>query len=355
MNKLIGWIKHHQVAAFFVITFAITWGLGFSWIAIIRREQFLLLPLAFAATCGPGLAGILVSAVTNTQPRRGSRKAFWIVLAMAWLAALLVSVANSKLLQQSPVTPMTVGLFAVAVLPVAFVIASAWSRNPSVKNYLASLVHFRGVWGWLLLGVLLFPALHLISLLMDSLVYSHPISPDQFPHLNLPLVGLVIVKFLHQFFFFNGTGEETGWRGFALPRLQTRMSPLFAALIIGLFWAPWHFFLWRAVGSPVWTLPFWGEQFALHILSSVFIVWICNRAHGSILVAGVTHAAANTVMAFISLHGMGGLYLTYVVAALALILVGRMWKKLPHDHSAVYRSPEQAAQSNVQPTPTVVL
>jgi membrane protease YdiL (CAAX protease family) len=354
VNKLIDWIRHHQVVAFFVITFAITWGLGFSWIAIIRRQQFLLLPLAFVATSGPGLAGILVSAVTNTRPSRGSRRAFWTALAAAWLAALLVCVANSKFLQQSPVTPLRIGLFAVSVLPVAFVIASAWSRNPSIKNYLASLVRFRGVWGWLLLGLLLFPALHLISLLMNSLAFRQPISPDQFPHMSLPLVGLVIVKFLYQFFFFNGTGEETGWRGFALPRLQTRMSPLVAALVIGLFWAPWHFFLWRAVGSPVWTLPFWGEQFALHILSSVFIVWICDRAYGSILVAGVTHAAANTVMAFISLQGMRGLYLTYAVAALALILLGRMWKKLPHDHSAVYRPPEHAAQPNAQPMPTVV-
>ena len=27
MNKLSGWIKHYQVAAFFIITFAITWPL----------------------------------------------------------------------------------------------------------------------------------------------------------------------------------------------------------------------------------------------------------------------------------------------------------------------------------------
>jgi len=36
MNKLIEWIKRHQVAAFFIITFAITWGLGFSHGALRR-------------------------------------------------------------------------------------------------------------------------------------------------------------------------------------------------------------------------------------------------------------------------------------------------------------------------------
>jgi membrane protease YdiL (CAAX protease family) len=321
--------------AFFIITFAITWGLGFSWNAIIRRQQFLWLPLAFLATCGPGIAGILISAVTSTEPKRGPRKTFRIALVVAWLVSLVVALANLGFLQHSPMNPMSVGLFAAAVLPVAFVAASAWSRNPSVRNYLASLVRFRGIWGWLLVGAALFPALQVISLLVNRFAFGQPISAGQFPHMRVGLIGLVVVKFLYQFFFFNGTGEETGWRGFVLPRLQTRMSPLAAALVIGLFWAPWHLFLWRAVGSPVWTVQFWAGQFALHLLSSVFIVWICNRAYGSILAAGVTHAAANTVMAFVPLQGMRGLYLTYVIAAVILTLVGRMWKRLPQSHPAV--------------------
>jgi hypothetical protein len=36
-----------------------------------------------------------------------------------------------------------------------------------------------------------------------------------------------------------------------------------------------------------------------------------------------------------------------------LVLVDRMWKKLPPDHPAVYSSPEPAAQPSVKPTPTL--
>jgi uncharacterized protein len=344
MYRLIDWIKHHQVTAFFIATFAITWGLGFSWGAIIQRNQFLWLPLAFVATCGPGLAGIFISAVTNTQPRQGPRKAFWISFLAAWFVSVLVCLANLKFIQQSSLSPAAVGLFTIAAVPVAFVIASAYSRIPAVKNYLASLIQLRGVWGWSLLGLVWFPALHLISLLINSFLNRQPIPSLQLPDMSLALIGLIVIKFLYQFFFFNATGEETGWRGFVLPRLQTRTSPLIAALIISFFWVPWHFFLWQATGSPVMTFQFWAEQYTLHILSSLFIVWICNRGHGSILVAGITHAAANTVVAFIPLQDIRGPILTWMAAALALILVDRMWKKLPPDHPAVYKSPWMAAQ-----------
>jgi len=254
MIKLTDWIKHHQVAAFFIITFAISWGLGFSWGAIFKRNQFLLLPLAFVATCGPGLAGIIITAVTNTQPRQGPRKAFWIALLVAWFVSVLVCLANLKFIEQSSLSPAAIGLFTIAVVPVAFVIASAYSRIPSVRNYLTSLIQLRGVWGWSLLGLVLFPALHLISLLINSFLNRQPIPSLQFPYMSLALIGLIIVKFLYQFFFFNATGEETGWRGFALPRLQTRTSPLTAALIIAIFWAPWHFSLWQASPMQLATL-----------------------------------------------------------------------------------------------------
>ncbi|MCK4898293.1 MAG: hypothetical protein KAS38_05930, partial [Anaerolineales bacterium] len=118
MKKLTNWIKRHQVAAFFIITFAISWGLGFSWSAVLKRDQALLLPLAFVAACGPGLAGIIITAVTNTQPRQGPRKAFWIAFLVAWFVSALVCLANLKFIEQFPLSLAVVGLFTIAVVPV---------------------------------------------------------------------------------------------------------------------------------------------------------------------------------------------------------------------------------------------
>lgn len=35
-------------------------------------------------------------------------------------------------------------------------------------------------------------------------------------------------------------GEEIGWRGYLLPRLQERFSPLISTLVVGVMWAAWH-------------------------------------------------------------------------------------------------------------------
>ena len=55
ISRLADWMRRHQFAALFALTFAITWGLGFSYDALLNVEAFLMAPLAFAATAVIGL------------------------------------------------------------------------------------------------------------------------------------------------------------------------------------------------------------------------------------------------------------------------------------------------------------
>jgi membrane protease YdiL (CAAX protease family) len=342
MNTVKDWIKNHQIAAFFIITFTITWGLGFSYRAVLVHGKFLLAPLVSVATCGPALAGIIIAAISNTQPRQGTRKAFWIAFFVAWVVSALVLLAYNTFISLVPLSSGMVGFALVVVVPVAFVISMAYSRIPAVKSYLSSLIRLRGVWGWALLALVLLPGPVLLSVAISKLLGRQPIVAFRLPETGLALVGLIAVKFSYQLFFFNVTGEEAGWRGFALPRLQARTSPLIAAFIISIFWAPWHFFLCQAEGNPVLTLQFWIDMYigtAGTILPSLIIVWICNRAKGSILVAGIAHAAINTAFAFVSIQDGQALKQIWFAIALVMIVADRMWKKLPSDHPAVYRKP----------------
>jgi membrane protease YdiL (CAAX protease family) len=347
MKKTKDWIKHHQAIAFYVLALSISWGLEFAYDACINRDQYLLLPIAFVGICGPGLAGIIISAFTNTQPKGGSRKEFWIAFVVAWFVSSLVSLANLNFIEHTQLSAVVIGLFTISVVPVAFVIASAYSRNPAVRNYLSSLVRLRGVWGWSFVALLLIPVLFLISVPLDTFLGKQSNLSIQFPKISFSLLGLIAVKFFYQFFFFNATGEETGWRGFVLPRLQARTSPLLASLIIGFIWASWHFPYWRSDGRPVLTLEFWIEMWIGHILASFLIVWMYNRSKGSILVAGIAHAAMNTYQAFAPFSN--SLFLILSAAVLVVILSDRMWKRLTSDHPAVHQEPGMFELEKVVP------
>jgi hypothetical protein len=61
-------------------------------------------------------------------------------------------------------------------------------------------------------------------------------------------------------------------------------------------------------------------------------------------VTGITHAAANTGNAVFSNMDPLILILVLSVAALVMILVDRMWKKLPPDHPAVFHAPTLVAE-----------
>lgn len=84
-------------------------------------------------------------------------------------------------------------------------------------------------------------------------------------------------------------GEEFGFRGYALPRLQSRWSPLAASLCIGVAWALWHIpTLLVPAARGTSTLELW-----LYLLSfvsgSVVYTWLYNAGRGSVIGPVLAH------------------------------------------------------------------
>ena len=338
MKTLISWIRRHQLVAFYAITFVITWGLGFSYDAVMRHDKFWLIPLASIATCGPALAGIIVSAACNTEPKTGSSRAQWIAFLAALVLVTAAFVAHNTVINRAPLNLVLVGLVLVGMAPpVAYVISAAYSRVPAVRRYLASLVHPRGALGWALLAVVLLPGLGLLSIAISGWLGRQPTIRTSNPATGLPLVAMIVITFLYQFFLYNGTGEEAGWSGFARPRLQAQISPLLASLVMTFFWAIWHAFYWYGQ-EPVFSPRYWIDTYVRLVPAVVMISWFYNRSKGSILVAGIVHAVANTAFAFLPDLDWQVHTVTMYVAAAAMVVLDRMWRKLPADHPAVVRS-----------------
>ena len=91
-----------------------------------------------------------------------------------------------------------------------------------------------------------------------------------------------------------GLGEEPGWRGWLLPRLQEGRSAVVATLILSLIWAGWHapFFFYR--------FPFDGAVtvvgFFIAMLAGAFwLTFLFNSTGGSVWTVSLWHVTWNVV------------------------------------------------------------
>lgn len=138
-------------------------------------------------------------------------------------------------------------------------------------------------------------------------------------HVNfLPDLGL----FAWCLWFACGTGEEIGWRGFLLPRLQRRHSPLASSGLLAIGWAGWHlpafFYLpsYSAIGLAL--LP----GFFIGILSgAIVLTWLYNRSGGSVLAAAFWHASFNFVSASPTAAGLAAAATSMLVVGWAVVLL----------------------------------
>ena len=152
-----------------------------------------------------------------------------------------------------------------------------------------------GYWGLAIFG----PAVLYLIGLGIHLLMGGDIPPFLMIREELHLIPLYLVMVV--LMPWNGpVGEEFGWRGYALPKLQSKYGPLFASLVIGAIWGIWHlpsFFAPQGVIGVVY-----GEVGAIFILlytlgtiaNSIFMTMIYNKSKASALVAGIIwHAAIN--------------------------------------------------------------
>lgn len=183
------------------------------------------------------------------------------------------------------VTPGPGGLNPLGPLLAAILVAALTEKWPGVSRVLKRLIVFRTGVRWyavvLLLPIVICIAAAGLNVLLGA---SRPAAAQAVIPRDL------LDRFLFIFFFI-GLGEETGWRGYALPRLLERYSKLRASLILGALWGIWHVPLMSTELKAEFRLPF-----VLGILSaSILHTWVFSRSKESVFLQMLFHSTVNTV------------------------------------------------------------
>jgi membrane protease YdiL (CAAX protease family) len=195
-------------------------------------------------------------------------------------------------LSQGRVSFLPVSLAELALLPGAylgpllsgFLMTAATEGKPGVQRLLRRFVLWRVGWQWYLFTLVGVPLLTFLGYLVvpGGVAVLH----NPFPQLLLLYPLFLVVEILT-----SALAEEPGWRGFALPRLQTRYGALLGTLILGTLWGCWHLPLFLAA---------WGHgaswlDIVVFILTTIgnaiLITWAFNHTRGSLLLAILFHAS----------------------------------------------------------------
>lgn len=164
---------------------------------------------------------------------------------------------------------------------------------------------------WILIASLLPLGLRLVSLTFDSAVSVS----------ILPLFGLAFLKGLA--YTPMALFEEVGWRGFALPRLVQKYSPLASALVLGIIWAAWHIPL--LIGNSFLYAdmnPYWWVVDILFV--SLFLTWMFTKTQGNLWLPCLFHGMANMTASTLPLPAgsITNSVISLVVIALFIVWIG---------------------------------
>ena len=136
---------------------------------------------------------------------------------------------------------------------------------------------------------------------------------------GIPAIGLAGVLLL---IFVGALGEETGWRGYALPQLQHRFSPLASSLILAGLWFGWHLPQFWVIATYRDFAPVqYVGMFCGLACGAVVLTWLYNRSGGSILLVAVWHALYNVVSATQAATGLLAAVVTTLIMIQGIALI----------------------------------
>lgn len=322
-GRVSAWIRDHPLISYFAMTFAISWTITFA-----ARDY-----LDGLYSLAPFIAAVAITSLgseVRADARAGQRLPLWALATAgsygAWILALHYFAQKAWSADW-----ILGGLVASAV--VSWLLTCGLSSRSAVRDLVRRLYAWRVDWRWYAFAVFFWPAAYGLGMALDAILGGQ--APD-YPYSAPSVAGILLA--IVWIGLWGGGLEEVGWRGFALPRLQIRHSPLTASLVVGFFWALWHtpeYYTGQYTSSSGTGPAAIAGILARFVLYTppltVLFTWIYNRTHGNLLLPVLAHTSFNVGTAVLAISSMGYLYafLLMWVAAAVVVIRDRMWRLSP--------------------------
>jgi hypothetical protein len=213
---------------------------------------------------------------------------FSLAFVLAWVFWVPAALSEQGAIGKSPPTALLVVLGTFAPSVAAVLVAASKGGGAGARSLLEQLLRWRVGPGWYAVALFGPAALMLVAIglhfALGGVAPDFP-GPSRWPLVAVNLVLVLLVG--------GPLGEELGWRGFALPRLQARCGALRASVVVGVVWALWHLPLFAIPGAPQSQVPF--SLFVVQAVAlCVVFAWAYNGTKGSLPVVLLLHASVNT-------------------------------------------------------------
>ena len=239
---------------------------------------------------------------------------FVLAYAISWASWLPLAASEHNLIPVQLPAVVFYNLAALGPVLAAIIVSGTEGGKPAIRALLGKVLKWRVGVRWYLVALLGYPALFLIGSGLDVLLGGNPSwPPPDLANLHMPYWFLLVI--MPPFVL----GEEIGWRGYALPRIQMGRSELAASFILGLLWALWHVPSFLMRNSLHQSTPFLTWVIWLFLMTIV-LTWLYNSTGGSVLIAWLYHTAMNYA-AFLTPATMRGMVFASVLVLVAVVFI----------------------------------
>lgn len=203
----------------------------------------------------------------------------------------------------------------------AIIVTGLISGRAGIRALLRKLLIVRVGFRWHTFAVFSLAAVCVAAIALNNLLGTSavPFLSTKMPPFSGPvelLVSIVVLLIFSAIF----NSEELGWRGFALPRLQSKYNALTSSLILSVPWLFFHLPLFFKQGSSQADSSFIAYGIGI-MAQTVIFTWMYNNTRGSVLLATLLHAASNTWTQIFSINSDATNHFLAWMMTLTLVIV----------------------------------